>query len=77
MSLRPKKTKSKNASSIYGIHQRKFGGKLFKSYGLGGFFVSNEAAEILAKAEREWGSEARVAKVEGGYRVFLRDKKRG
>lgn len=69
----PKK-KSKYKPSKYGIHKRKFNGKLFRSYGAGGFFTSKDAADSAAKRERDWAAEARVIKVEGGHRVFLRDK---
>ena len=69
----PKK-KSDYKPSKYGIHKRKFNGKLFRSYGAGGHFKNKPAAEKLAKAEREYGCEARVVKVEDGHRVFLRDK---
>ena len=68
----PKKKKLK--PSKYGIHKRKFNGKLFRSYGAGGHFTNKEAAERLAKAERGYGCEARVVPVEDGHRVFLRDK---
>jgi len=60
--------------SKYGIHRRKFGGKLFKSYGIGNFFTSKSAAEATAKREREYGSDAKIVKVTGGWRLFLRDK---
>lgn len=65
---------TKNKPSRYGIHTRRFSGKVFKSYGGGGWFASKDNADSLAKKEREWGAEARVVKVEGGYRLFLRDK---
>lgn len=62
----------KRKPSRYGIHKRRFGGKLFQSYGAGGFYVSKSAAKSAAKAERKFGSEVRVVKVVGGWRVFLR-----
>lgn len=78
MSLRPTKKgrgpKIKETPSKYGVHIRKFSGRLFHSYGAGGFFTGKAAADRMAKKEREWGSEARVVKVVGGYRLFLRDK---
>ena len=62
----------KKKPSRYGIHKRKFGRKVFRSYGAGGFYVSKTAARSAAKLEREYGSEVRVVKLEGGWRVFLR-----
>lgn len=70
-----RKRSGSTGPSLYGVHSRKIDDKLFKSFGLGGFFKNKEAAEALAKAERGYGAEARVVPVEGGYRVFLRPTK--
>jgi len=68
--------------SRYGIHKRKFGGKIFTSNGLANFFTKKADANHLANAERKYAKSrgsvtlARIVKVQGGWRVYLRDEKR-